>query len=250
MLNNAAYFFISFFFLILFFVVLNIIILFLIRKNVRWTMIVSAGIVYCIFALFAVLVVSNKGAEINLPALMKAEAQRSMDMVMEITEKRGLSPVEIEEVKKMAKFFIVDLYPAWTALQILFIVFLNYFVVRLFALKQYKKTGYFPVFHLWFLDEKVMWIFILSLAGVALGWKTPELRGIAMNIGFVLGVVYGVCGFSVAGFYMKKFKAGVFMQGIIYIIMAFWLLPIMVLTGALDTWFNFRRIEKGGAVWR
>ena len=37
---------------------------------------------------------------------------------------------------------------------------------------------------------------------------------------------------------------------IIYAIIVLWFLGLIILVGVVDTWFNFRKIEKGGKAWK
>ena len=252
MSGNLGYFLFSFIGLILVFAVLNLIILHLIKKNIKWPYIIISGTVYA-FVVFGLSVLAGSGFDFGAAIQsVKEEAAIELSAVMEMS-KAGGEEADKEQIKKMAEFFVIDLYPGRVLVQILFIVFLNYFVVRLFMMKNKKTESVFPDFHMWYAGEKVSWLLIAGLALFLAGdrlFDSRLLELVGANIMFVLGVFYFIIGFAITRFYLLKYRVNFFVQLIIYFVIVMWFMGIMLLTGILDTWFNFRKIEKGGSIWK
>ncbi len=253
MSGNLIYFFASFLVLITVFAVLNLIILFLIRKNTGWPYIILAGTGYAL-AVMAFVTLAGAGFDVSAAAeSVKEEISIELSAVLGMSSAEEVAPGDKEQLKKMAEFIVVGLYPGRVLLQILFIVFLNYFVVRLFMIRREKEKSRFPEFHMWYLDEIFVRVFIAGLALFLAGDRLLDSRVMELagaNIMLVLGFFYLVTGFSIVSFYLKKYRVNFFIKIIIYFAIVMWLLGIILLTGVLDTWFNFRKIEKGGSIWK
>ncbi len=254
MIENLIFFLISLSLMAVFFAILGGIYLFLLRKNVKWNRIIIAGFIYCTLAFSALVFFSRDSGGQNLLQYSAAEMQKNMDLTLETAKKKGASPEDLAFLRTVTEAFVIKPFAAWCVTSMAFIVFLVYFVVRLYALNRYGISDGMPPFEVWHLHESVMWGLIACLAVLVFKnmFKNEILRSAAYNGAFIFANLYFIAGISVASFMFIKFKVPGIIRLFFYIILFLWsyLMAIIILTGILDTWFNFRRLEKGGAIWK
>jgi uncharacterized protein YybS (DUF2232 family) len=180
--------------------------------------------------------------------------QKNLNSVLSDAQKKGATQEEISLIKTSTEIFLIKPFAAWSIVSVIFIVFLNYFVVRLYALKKYNINDGMPPFELWYLDKKMIWALLACLFIVVFQnmIKNGVIQDIAYNGVFVLVNIYFAEGLAVCAFLFIKYKAPGPMQFFFYLMIVIWsfLMAVIILGGILDTWFNFRKIEKGGAIWR
>jgi uncharacterized protein YybS (DUF2232 family) len=253
-MENLIYFFISFSIMGLFFAGLGFLYLFLLRKNKKWIFVITAGFVYCAAVLIAFYAFAKNTAGQDIIQYSSDQMQKSLDKSLDDLKQKGLSPQEVQSAKWQAETFIIRPYAAWVVISVAFVVFLVYFVVRLYALNKYGVQDGMPPFEMWHAGEWVMWcllaiMFTLIFKGMI---KNVLAQNLAYNGAFLLANVYFVAGLAVTSFLFVKFKVPGLARIMFYVMLVIWpyLSAIMILTGVLDTWFNFRRIDKGGAIWK
>lgn len=247
-------FILTFAVLLIFFGVLDFIIMLLIRKNVKWPLIITAGIIYfaVIFLGFFFLVRTSGGNDIT--QYVTSELNNSLDVIAAQQKKLGASEQDVQELRKNYDLFVIKTFPAWAFISTLFMVFLNYLVVRLLVYRKYGIKSDMKSFELWYLNESVIWVLIASLAVILLKKYIPVewVYYAGLNCAFVLANVYFFTGMGILSFMLKKYKTPGFLQILAYmgVIFFMYLTLAVVLAGVLDTWFNFRKIEKGGIIWK
>jgi uncharacterized protein YybS (DUF2232 family) len=254
MIETLIYFLISLLILLLFFFAMDGMFLTLLRRGKKWKFILTAGFIYCIVIITPFLIMTKKATGSGLVQYAASEMQKNMDLALADAQKKGATPEEIAVIKTSTEIFLIKPFAAWAIVSVLFMVFLNYFVVRLYALKKYNITDEMPPFELWFLDEKIIWALLACLFTVLFQnvIKNALIQDIAYNGIFVLANVYFAAGLAVCAFMFVKYKVPGPVRFFFYLMIVIWsfLMALLVLAGILDTWFNFRKIEKGGTIWR
>lgn len=247
-------FILTFAVLLIFFGGLDFMILLLIKKNVKWPLIITAGIMYFAVIFFGFYTLAKQASGHDMTQYISAELNNSLDIIAAQQKKLGASETEIQELRKTYDLFVIKTFPAWAFISALFMVFLNYLVVRLFAFRKYGVKSEIKSFELWYLNEAVVWVLIAGLTGMLLRKYLPAewMYYAALNIVFVFFNVYFFTGMGIMSFMLKKYKSPPFLQIIAYMAVIFFiqLTVVVVLAGVLDTWFNFRKIEKGGKIWK
>jgi uncharacterized protein YybS (DUF2232 family) len=233
--------------------VLDLLILFMIRKNVKWTMIITAGTAYLAVIFFAFYMMM-RSAGTDIIASMMSDFRASLDASLKTALGSGASAETVENTRKQAEYLVIRTMPAWWFITALFMVFLNYMVTRLFAAKRYGINSAIPPFEMWYMGEPAMWIFLAAISVLVFTKFIPQpwVFDAGLNVAFVMANVYFLIGLSVISFLFKKYKLPPILQFMIILMVVFWIFLsiIIILAGIFDTWFNFRKIEKGGAIWR
>ncbi len=101
-----------------------------------------------------------------------------------------------------------------------------------------------PLFRLWQLPDKLIWLGIAGIAATYLLSGSP--RVIAANILILLTTVYCFQGFSICVFYMHKWNVPLLFRSFLYvmiILQSFGTIFLLFL-GVFDTWFDFRKLSK------
>ncbi len=244
------YFILNFIIFITIFLSLDVLIFFMIKKKIKWINIIISSVIYLLilFVLFVFFI--KKTTLHNFFNYLNVELTGSLNNFLQSEIAKGLSKEEVENLRLFFEFFIIKMIFAYIFLFVLVVVFLNYLVVRLFMINKYKIINEIPQFKMWYLDEKVIWILILALLFIILKkyLNNEVIFSITLNIIFVLANLYFLIGLSLVFFFMEKYKIPFFMQVLSVIIIISWnhLSFIIMLTGILDTWLNFRKIQKGG----
>lgn len=247
---QLGYFILNFIILIMVFLSLDFLIFLLIKQKIRWINIIIFSTSYLIVLFLFFLFYIKKLTLNNFFNYISVELTENLNKVLQSETTKGLSVPEIENIKIFFDFFIIKMIFAYMFLFILVIVFLNYFVVRLFVINRFKIINEVPKFTIWYLDEKVIWFLIIALAMfISNRFLNNEIiYTAAINMIFILGNLYFLIGLSLIFFFMEKYKIPIFMQVFFVFIVFFWnhLSFIIMLIGILDTWINFRKIQKGG----
>lgn len=240
--------------LAIFFGLLDFMFLQLIKKNVKWPIIITAGIMYFAVIFFGFYMLTKQASGQDMTSYISAELTNSLDIIVAQQKKIGVSESDIQELRKNYDLFVIKTFPAWSFISVLFMVFLNYLVVRLFAFRKYGIKNEIKSFELWYLNEGVIWVLIAVVIVMLFKSSLPAewMYNAALNIVFVLLNIYFFIGMGILSFILKKYKTPQFLQIIAYMAVIFFmqLTFVIVLAGVLDTWFNFRQIEKGGSIWK
>ncbi|MCE5299603.1 MAG: YybS family protein [Spirochaetia bacterium] len=254
MAGKIAGFVINFAVLLAFFGGLDLLILYLIRKNTNWIKIITAGMLYTAVIFLGLYFAAKYTAGHDIGTYITGEFEAGLQSMVEMQKKAGATDEEIEALRKQYDVLVVRTMPAWGILSALFVVFLNFFVVRLYAFRKFAVTNPVTPFEMWYFDERVAWLTISALAVFAFRDKIPVpwARDASLNVIFVMANLYFMAGLAVLLFLFKKYKVPQVVQfiGIGAVILFNGISIIMILTGVLDTWFNFRKLTKGGITWK
>lgn len=253
-MENLVYFLISFGLMGMFFFVMAAIFLFMLRKNSKWYATVIAGFIYCAVAAGGTYMLAQITSGQDVISYTKAEMQKNLDKTLAEAEKKGATKEDIAMIKNGMEMFVLKPLPAWALISAAFLVFLVYFVVRLYALNKYGITDGMPPFELWRIPEQVMWAMIACMSALVFNGviKNQVVFDIAYNLAFILAAVYFAAGLAVSSYMFIKYKVPAPAKFFFYLLLVIWSFSgiIVILAGMLDTWFNFRKLEKGGTAWK
>jgi uncharacterized membrane protein YeiB len=140
-MENLVYFLISFGLMALFFFVMAAMFLFMLRKNQKWTIVIAAGFIYCIAVMSGVYVFTKNTTGQDLVKYTAAEMRKNMDTALETAGKKGSSAEELALVKSSMEMMVIKPFAAWLIISMAFLVFLVYFIIRLYALNRYGKAS-------------------------------------------------------------------------------------------------------------
>ena len=238
----------------LFFFVMAFIFLFMLRKNLRWYFIIAAGFIYCAVIAAGMYAYTKKATGQDLIQYTAAEMKKSFDMSLEELAKKGATADDLAMVRGSYEAFVSRPMAAWVLISAAFLIFLVYFVIRLYALNKYGISDGMPPFEVWRLPEPVMWACIACMGTLVFKdmLKAEAVQYAAYNGLFVFSAVYFTAGLAVVSYLFIKYKVPPFAKFMFYLLLVIWsfLGIIVILAGMLDTWFNFRKLENGGSVWK
>jgi len=186
----------------------------------------------------------------NVIEFVYSELNRNLDEILIMEEKSGVPKQRIFFLRNLFENFIIKTVPSWIICAEFFLIFLNYFVVRIYMTKKYNIDDGMKPFTLWKIDERAIWMLIICLSVFILDKIIHNnlIFTIGLNGAFIMANIYFLAGLSIAAFFLAKYSVPLFLQFFIYVLILMWsgLSLIIILTGILDTWFNFRRIENRG----
>jgi hypothetical protein len=252
--ENIITFIFSFIILLVFFGALDFLLLFMIKKNVKWTLVITAAVAYFAAVYAGFYFMTKSPAEPDLATYVTTELNNNLDTLAAGEKKMGLTEEQIQNDRKFYDLFYIKTFPAWIFFTVLCTAFLNYFVVRLFAMRRYGVKSEIPTFELWHISEAFVWIFIAG-CGILLADNYLPYRWLyytGLNMAFASGGIYLLIGIAIMSFYLKKFRVPVILQFLIYalFLVSKYMIIAVALAGLFDTWFNFRKIQKEGYLWK
>ncbi len=239
----------------LFFFLMSLIFMVFLKKNVKWTITIFAGLLYFNLILTGLFFMMKSTSGQNTIDLVYSELNKNFNDVLSMEEKAGATQQKITFLKNLFNNFIIKIVPSWVICVEIFLIFLDYLVVRIYAVQKYGVNDGMKPFALWKLNEHFIWLLIACLGIFAMDkiFHSDIIFTISLNGIFLLAVVYFIAGLAVLTFYLVKFSVPPFAQFFIYAIIIMWtgLSFVIILAGIFDTWFNFRKIERrGDLLWK
>ncbi len=116
-----------------------------------------------------------------------------------------------------------------------------------FLLYKSRSIVAWPPFRVWKAPDRLVWLFILAVAGVIFAEGTARIA--CANIMLLTGLIYSFQGFSITVFLMKKWKVPLFLRSFLYIMLIAQSFGIVILliAGIADIWFDFRKLDQVSA---
>lgn len=255
MQNTIIFFFISLFLMLFFFFFMSLIFFYFLKKNTKWLITIFIGFIYFNVVLAGLFFVIKSKSGHNVIEFVYSELNRNLDEVLILEEKSGTPKQKIIFLRNLFENFIIKTAPSWIICAEFFLIFLNYFVVRIYLIKKYSIDDGMKAFSLWKIDERVIWMLIICLGVFVLDKiiHNNVIFTVCLNGTFLLANIYFIAGLSIIAFFLVKYSVPLFIQFFIYVLILIWsgLSLVVILTGILDTWFNFRKIEnRGGLLWK
>ena len=146
--------------------------------------------IYFAVIFFGFFFLAKQSSGQNVTQYVVAELNNNLDVIVAQQKKSGLSEQEIQALRTNYDLFVIKTFPAWAFISTLFLVFLNYLVVRLFVFRKYGIKSELKTFELWYLNESVIWLIIVALPVILLKQYIPQvwIYYAALNIVFVLSL--------------------------------------------------------------
>ncbi len=153
-------------------------------------------------------------------------------------------PVQLDEIISQVKQTLISYFPGIVCSFFVFLGLSNTLVFVKMNQARQKTQNLAPEFHQWRMPWPLVWLFIL-FGFMALLPTTPwNLAG--KNGVLVVSVFYLIQGFSIMQFFFKVMQTPVYVRYLVYALIGIqWYgLLLVVLTGLMDNWFDFRgRLE-------
>lgn len=152
-------------------------------------------------------------------------------------ERTGLSPVSWDSLEH----FLVQSYPAFLFLGILFAAILNYYLARYIRGlgKPETKKGNIP-FSSWSIPEYWVWGFIFALL---LFLSVDPWKRVGLNLLLIFGVLYLLQGIAISSSLFERWGLPKLLKVLIYLFLfsqPFFLL-LVAGAGLSDVWLNYRK---------
>ncbi len=159
----------------------------------------------------------------------------------------GISPQNIELIRENADLItraLVGLFPSIVFVGTIFLVWVNILTGKWL----FKKKGmWYPSFgdlSLWKTFDKTVWFVVI--AGIFIMVPLEELRILGLNILIVLFFIYMLQGLAIMSFFFQNKNVPVFLRifGYFLVFAQQFLLLIVAGIGLIDTWVDFRKLDK------
>jgi len=149
--------------------------------------------------------------------------------------------IQMEESIKQIKLLL----PAILLAASIFYTLMVYLATQLVLIRLGYSVPPLPKFSCWKLPWYCIWGIILGLF-LSL-WSLPLIRitGINMLVSFI--ILYGIQGFAIIFYFFNKYNIPKVLK-VISVIILFQFLNLIALVGIIDTWFDFRKLERRTAV--
>jgi len=153
-------------------------------------------------------------------------------------------PIQMQAVVQSIRQTLITYMPGLLCAYLFFIGLLNILTFeKLSIFRGLPRLG--PDFEKWQMPEQFVWLFICF--GFMALFPQEEYNIIGKNGVFVTSLFYLIQGFSIIKYFFKVYQTPLFARILIYILIGIqWYgLLLIVFTGLMDTWFNFRSKIKG-----
>lgn len=183
----------------------------------------------------------------NFIAEMTSMLDESQKISIDMYKRLNIPKEELvrqEEAFKIVSQFFITALPAILIASAILVAFINYFI----AGKLLGRLGYvappLPVFSRWRAPWIMSWGYIGAVLALLAGQSSPVWKQIGINLLFVFSFWYMLQGLANISFYLQRTSLprpvrGLMMGGAIFLMGNF-----LSIAGLLDTWLDFRKLEK------
>ena len=175
-----------------------------------------------------------------------SELKTGMNAGIAMSQKEGLNPERIDQVRKLFQVLIALIEKTYLFLAVFgtgFTVWLNVVLSKpLFRLKgiKYPDLGRSDM---WSAPEFLVWVLIA--AGFSKLLSITGLDFASTNTLLIISAIYVFHGLSIILFFFNKYNVPVLSRIIIYLIIVLQQFPVfLALLGLFDQWFDFRKINR------
>ncbi len=150
-------------------------------------------------------------------------------------------PVQLDEIILQVKQTLVTYFPGIVCSFFVFLGLSNTLVFIKMNQARGRAENLAPDFHQWRMPWALVWLFILFGFMALLPTAPWNLAG--KNGVLVVSVFYLIQGFSIMQFFFKVMETPAYVRYLVYALIGIqWYgLLLVVLTGLMDNWFDFRR---------
>lgn len=166
------------------------------------------------------------------------ESQRTLQ---QMASDSAAGDVEQEIAWEQMNRMIVRLIPGQYVLMMVAGFFLAVIVFRRFGRSGFHLSLGISIFIQYRFEDNWVWVVIAGLAGLVLSGGNEIVIRVAMNLLFVMGVLYVIRGLAVMFHFVQQRKGGFLMRLLIIVLCFTPLVVIHLVLGLLDTWIDWRR---------
>lgn len=222
-----------------------------IRKELSPLKTIFIGSIASFFSKGAVLIIGFLMMGIN-PIEFQFEATgQAVQNVMDIYRNLGLSEDQLSEMQiTMEKTIgmMKIIMPAGFAIASILDTYINFWIAKAILKKLGQYIADFPPFKEYALPDFMLWIYGVSLLLVTFYNSTPEhpLYLIGTNLQVISSLAYLVQGVAITYYFIEKKGWPKFLKSILVLLLfsSQFLVQLVVLTGAFDTFFDYRRLKQ------
>ena len=218
-----------------------------VRFNKR--IIIIPLLLFFIIVIFKYEIVFNASGVLSKSVLKHYEANRDVinKQITGIASKKD-TIIDAEDFFKSNLKLFIKIFPGILCGYIFAGILINCYLLKFFLDKNSskKKEGIIndfiqaPDFSGFYFNDNIIWIFILSFAGMLFAKKIEPAYTVCFNIIIAAFVVYYFQGVFIASYYLKKINFYLPLTVLI-------LLPLFFMTsviGISDIWFDYRKIRN------
>ncbi len=205
-------------------------------RTILWTTAANLLIFFVGFIVYSTV------SGVNLQSLISTEITNSLKHAVAIYEKSGVTGEDLEQIKRSmatAAEMLQRLYPALVTAMLVFIAGCNLALLRKTIAKSAVdiSIGDFSTYKN---PEPLVWILIIT--GSALLLPLSLITTPALNILFIVALLYFFQGMAVVSALVKKHSIPAFMRILFYVMLIIqpYLLALVASIGLFDLWVDFR----------
>ena len=197
-----------------------------------------------------VVAVVAAGSEVSIYSqMLQALDQALTEASAQYRQSSGISAetiVVIEATIAQMKVVIPAILPGILGSLILLVIWTTMILGNILA-ERIDNFSAWPIFRQWVLPEKLIWTFIAM--GIFILIPMEPLPRIGINCILLLVIIYCFQGFSIAVFFMNKWKLPLLLRSFFYVMIIFQSLGTLILLffGIADIWVDFRKLKENTA---
>jgi hypothetical protein len=209
-------------------------------KGNLFSSVTSSALVGCAVgaALTSAVVFSGGG---QLWTELENDVLQSQKTLQEMAASSTAGDVEQEIAWEEMNRLMVRLIPGQYVLMMVAALFLAVIVFRRFGRSGFHLSLGIKSFTQYRFEDNWIWVVVAGLAGLVFAGGNEIVIRIAMNLLFVMGVLYVFRGLSVMFHFVQQRSGGVLLRLLIIILCFTPLVMIHLVLGLLDTWIDWRR---------
>ncbi len=175
------------------------------------------------------------------------EMAREFDSGVAIYKKNagGSIPPQMDEIMAQLKETMIAFFPGILGGVFIFLSLTNIYACSICGKTRGNRKIIAPEFSRWKMPSWLIWAFILS--GLTALYPGEQVSALGKNTVAAVSVFYLIQGFAVMKFFFQTMKTPTFVRWMVYLLIGIqWYGLLMVIfTGLMDNWFNFReRLEN------
>ncbi|MBI1824686.1 MAG: DUF2232 domain-containing protein [Nitrospirae bacterium] len=234
-------------FLVLIYLVSSILIAEMLRRNRAPEEIVFSGIFPSLISGIGLWIVQSFRIHENPIVYFKEITLQNLKETVHYYERIGMDKEKIDilnaSLNDLASWFLY-LFPGIYIAGLIFMIFLNYLLVRFILVKMEKKGFSFKPLSSWRATDHLIWGFIFS--GVLLLLPLGETKILGGNLLIVFMLLYFFQGLALVAYFFNRRGVKPIWQFFSYFLLLIWpLLGIIVaLFGLFDIWIDFRKLRN------
>ncbi len=209
-------------------------------KGNLFSSVTSSALIGCAAGVVITMVAIGAGAGESWIELEKnvLESQQSLQqMAAESTAGDVEQEIAWQEMNRL----VVRLIPGQFALMMVASFFLAVVMFRRFCRTEFHLSLGIGTFNQYRFEDNWVWVVVAALAGSLLAGGNETITRLALNLLFVMGVLYVIRGLSVMFHFVQERKGGLLMKVLVIILCFTPMVMIHLALGLLDTWIDFRR---------